>query len=373
VTTADPSVVSLPRDDDGLLRGLAATPRPTGSDAIGAARARVARELESLGFETRELPFDFSAFPGRFATPLFGGAALMLVGIAGHWGSRGQRWIPLLVLVLGGVALLLAGRWIARRGVLVMPLMRERGVNLEAVRPGAAGGARRAQPTVWLCAHLDTKSQPIPTLVRVLGVVLLSLGFAATLLLSIVAAAGTTEPMFWWVAAALVTLAGAVPVVMSVVGTSSPGALDNASGVAAVVEAARGLDASVGVLVTDAEELGLAGARAWAAAAPRDTVVLNCDGVDDDGANTVLLGGRPGAIRDALPAEMERRSFVPGFLTDSVAFADAGLASVTFMRGGWASLARVHSRSDDLAHLRGTGIAPVASLIAATARNLGDR
>ena len=37
----------------------------------------------------------------------------------------------------------------------------------------------------------------------------------------------------------------------------------------------------VGVLVTDAEELGLAGAHAWAAAgAGRGAIVLNCDGVD---------------------------------------------------------------------------------------------
>jgi hypothetical protein len=44
------------------------------------------------------------------------------------------------------------------------------------------------------------------------------------------------------------------------------------------------------------------------------------------------------------------------------------------MRGGWSSRARVHSRSDDLAHLRGTGIASMAALLAATARHLeGER
>jgi hypothetical protein len=35
------------------------------------------------------------------------------------------------------------------------------------------------------------------------------------------------------------------------------------------------------------------------------------------------------------------------------------------------SLLRVHSRRDDLKNLRGTGIAPVAALIAATANELG--
>src|SRR5262245_36424080 len=118
-----------------LLRDLAAAPRPSGTQAIAAARARVARTLEELGFDTRELPFGFSAFPGRFATPLLGVWVASIVGLAGHWGSRGQRWIPLLVLGLGWLTLAFAARWMSRRGVLSLPLMRRRGVNLVATRP----------------------------------------------------------------------------------------------------------------------------------------------------------------------------------------------------------------------------------------------
>jgi hypothetical protein len=349
-----------------LLRDLAASPRPTGSDANAAARALVARELEALGFQTRERPFEFSAFPGRFATPLLGAAMLLLVGVAGHLGARGERWIPLIVVAAGGFIVKLSADWVRRRGVLEIPLLRARGVNLEATR--LAG-----MPHIWLCAHIDTKSQPIPTLVRVAGLVLAALGYNATIVLAIIAAFGRTPHMIWWASAALVTLAGAIPVVMSVVTSRSPGALDNASGVATVVEAARILDdVNIGILITDAEELGLAGALAWASR-PRDAYVLNCDGVDDEGANVVLMGKRPGPIASALPTAAETRGAVPGLLTDASAFADEGIPAVTFMRGGWGSLARVHSRSDDLAHLRGTGIAEVASLMAATARQLGGR
>jgi acetylornithine deacetylase/succinyl-diaminopimelate desuccinylase-like protein len=349
-----------------LLRDLASAPRPTGSDANAAARARVARELESLGFETRELPFEFSAFPGRFATPLLGATMLLIVGLAGHLGSRGERWLPLLLIVVVGLVVKYAAEWVARHGVLAIPVMRARGVNLEAVRPAGA------QPAVWLCAHIDTKSQPVPTLIRVMGLVLCAIGYNATLVLAIIAAFGRTPHLFWWAAAALMTLVGAIPVVMSVVTSRSPGALDNASGVATVVEASRLLGgASVGVLITDAEELGLAGARAWVGQ-PRKTIVLNCDGVDDGGDNVVILGKRPGAIAAAIPSGVRKRKGVPGVLTDAIAFADVGISSVTFMRGGWSSLARVHSSTDDLAHLRGTGVAEVAALMTATIEQLGD-
>ena len=349
-----------------LLRDIAAAPRPTGSDANATARGLVARELEALGYQTRERPFDFSAFPGRFATPLLGAAMLLLVGVAGHLGSRGERWAPLLIIVVGGFVVKLGAEWVRRRGTVAIPLLRRRGVNLEATR--LAG-----MPHVWLCAHIDTKSQPVPSLIRVAGLVLCAVGYNAMIVLAIIAAVGVPLQLMWWAAAALVTLAGAIPVVLSVVTSRSPGALDNASGVATVVQTARLLgDLNIGILITDAEELGLAGARAWASR-PRDAYVLNCDGVDDQGDNVVLLGTRPGPIAPALPQAVRTRKAVPGLLTDATAFADEGIPAVTFMRGGWGSLARVHSRSDDLAHLRGTGIAEVAALMAATARELGGR
>jgi hypothetical protein len=362
--------------DDGLLRDIAATPRPTGSVAIASARSRCARELRALGFQVREHPFEFSSFPGRFATPLVGGAVAAIVGVAGHLGAEGSRFIPLVVVALAGVALFEAGGWLVERGVLVAPVLRERGVNLEATR-------REEMPRVWLCAHLDTKSQPIPTLIRSFGIVLLATGYLMTAGLALLSAAGAPQHSFFWAAAALVTLVGVVPVVLSVVGQRSAGALDNASGVATVIAAARALgdEVNTGVLITDAEELGLAGARAWVGVPQRKgTTVLNCDGVDDDGRVVVMFNG---AMPKALIGAVERASerigvayrpmrMVPGLLTDSVAFASAGLSSVTFSRGSLGSLARVHSSRDDLNNLRGTGIAETARLMAATAREIGE-
>jgi hypothetical protein len=36
-----------------------------------------------MGYEVREIGFEFSGFPGRLATPLFGGVAAAIVGLAG--------------------------------------------------------------------------------------------------------------------------------------------------------------------------------------------------------------------------------------------------------------------------------------------------
>ena len=130
----------------------------------------------------------------------------------------------------------------------------------------------------------------------------------------------------------------------------------------------------MGVLMPSAEELGLAGARAWARqwkGAPG--IALNCDGVDDEGEGegelTIMYTGhRPDDLLDALRRSttlVPRVRRIPlGLLTDSVALADRGWTAVTVSRGSFRSLQRVHSRRDSLAHLTGSGIGGVATLLA---------
>lgn len=346
-------------------------PRPTGSAAIATARERCARELRDLGYVVTEQPFTFSSFPGRFATPLFGLANAALVGIAWMWAHDGRRVAPGALLFFGIAVTVIAARWLTRHGVLSAPLLREGGVNLEAMKTGET-------PRVWLCAHLDSKSQPVPTLIRSVGAVLEATGVLIALVLALAHMNGTAVPESLWALTGAVTLAGAVPVGLSMVGTQSPGALDNASGVATVIAAARRLqdERDVAVLLTDAEEFGLAGARSWS----RDrapVAVLNCDGVDDDGDIVVMRAGRLSArLATALRSVAAPKRAVtigahfPGVITDAVAFADAGLDSVTVSRGTVRSFLRVHSLQDDLGRLRGDGIGPTADFIAATTREL---
>ena len=345
------------------LARLAASPRPTGGAAIDEARVYCAIELRRLGFVVREEPFEYSAFAGRFGAPSFGvllpAAATLAVVVA----NRGSADVPWWAIVI--VALTIAIAIGLARGVLNAPVMRRAGVNIEATR-----GPSPAK--LWLVAHLDSKSQPVPMLVRVAGVVVLGVGLAGVAL-SLLARPSAA------VAALIVAWAGGLPLILSVVGRRSAGALDNASGVAAVLDAAATLSPAlpIGVLITDAEELSLAGARAWARSRTPG-VALNCDSVDDGGPLTAMFTRRrPSRLLAALAAasasskeNLRIRRLLPGILTDSVALADAGWETLTLSRGTLRTLLRIHTSRDNLRSMRGVGIAGAARVLARTASRL---
>jgi hypothetical protein len=345
------------------LARLAASPRPTGGAAIAEARAYCGIELHRLGFAVREESFEFSAFAGRFGAPTFGvllpAAATLAVVVA----NRGAGSIPW--LAIAAVALAIAAAIALARGVVEAPVMRRRGTNLEATRGPS--------PTrLWLVAHLDSKSQPVPMLVRVAGVVVLAAGLVGVgLALLVKPSAAVTALVVSWI--------GGLPLMLSVVGRRSAGALDNASGVAAVLEAAGALSPAlpIGVLITDAEELSLAGARVWARSRTPG-VALNCDSVDDDGPLTAMFTGRRPSRLLGVLSEMSRasgdpvrvRRLLPGILTDSVALADAGWETVTLSRGTLRTLLRIHTSRDNLRTMRGVGIAGAAHVLARTTARL---
>ncbi|HLV26075.1 MAG TPA: M28 family peptidase [Gemmatimonadales bacterium] len=358
-----------------MVAELAREPRAAGGEGEAAARDSCARWLRSLGFQVSEERFTYSALPGRWATPAAAAAMLGLVMLSGHVGYRGYAGAALAVLLAGGLFAAACGVWVARRGVLVLPFMRREGVNLIASR-GAAG-----ELPCWFMAHLDSKSQPVPIAVRAVSIVLLSVAFLLSVVYAAAQVAGAVDGSLW---PYLAILAGvcALPAMLSTVGNRSQGALDNASGVAAVLMAAEALgeERSVGICITSAEELGLAGSRAWisarAADAPR--VVLNVDSLDDSG-DTVLMWSRrkPEAIMEACGrgalscgARLVRRRLIPGILTDGVAVADGGWPVVTVSRGTLRTLLRIHSERDSPELLSGTGVAETAELLAAVADTL---
>lgn len=355
------------------LEALAAHPRPAGGEAEARARAHSARVLRALGYVVREEPFDYSSFPGMWATPLGGLAAAFLLATVTWLAADGRPWAALALLAVTGGALLVATLWLARYGVLRFPWCRARSVNLAAVR--GAG-----EPAVWLMAHLDSKSQPVPMLLRAGGVTVHLLTWVAVLLLVLGQAAGLLRAIpGLWLAVASVGVLAALPVMASVVQGRSPGALDDASGVATVLRAAESLDAGlpVGILLTSAEELGLAGARAWAAGRPPG-IALNVDGVDDTGSAIWMLSGRrpPRLVEAAARASRETgivatpRSLIPGLLVDAVALAESGWEAMTLSRGTVRTLARIHTPADDLAALDGRGVEEAARLLARTAMEI---
>jgi hypothetical protein len=347
------------------LARLGAASRATASREIADARQYCTDILGDVGFAVSEHPFEYSAFAGRWAASVAGLLIPTLATLIVFARHSPAGW-----LAIGGVIfalVMLLGRWSSGKGVLDAPLLRRRGVNLEAVRGGA--------PKVWLVAHLDSKWQPVPMIARVAGVLTLGAGLAG--LVVVVFAAPRAVP---WLLG--VVWLGAVPLILSVVGSRNHGTLDNASGVATVLEAAARVDPSrpMGVLITDAEELALAGARAWAnEGRVQPTVAINCDTVDDVGALVLMFtGSRP----DRLVSALERAAssagegirtlhLIPGILTDSVALAAGGWETLTLSRGTLRTLQRIHTSRDTLATMSGKGIDGAANVLARAVMELG--
>ncbi len=372
--------VGEPRDH---LRELGGEPRPAGSPAEARARGYCAGKLRELGFSIHEQAFLYSAVPGRLATPGTGVIAIALLAAAAHEGAEGRPAGALAILAAGAAVLGATTLWLIRRGVLALPLWRRSGVNLVAVR----GEAVR----VWVVAHLDSKSQPIPIAVR---------GVAISAMLAIWVGAAALALLEWvwqpiggvWAGVASLGVLAGLPIVASVVGSRSSGAVDNASGVAAALTVAELVprDRPLGVLLTGAEELGLAGSRAWVRHARggidgqggsvQPGVAINLDGLDDYGPVRITYSGLAAprrlvqaiyaaAIEERIPALVRR--LPPGVLVDSIPFAEMGWSAVTLSKGGWATIRRVHTPADDLAHLHGDGVVEVAHLVIRSLDRIG--
>ena len=313
--------------------------------------------LRGIGCEVAEHPFEYSTFPGRWGTPLFGAAAVVLMIVAAQEGRAGHGARALAALLIGAAILSACGGWLGRSGVLDLPFARARSTNLVATR-----GA----PTLWLVAHLDSKSQPIPIGVRAIAIIS-CIAFLGVAMGVSIAQLFVSTPSLAWSTLVVAELLAALPVMASVVSARSPGALDDASGVASVLRTVEMLprETAIGVLLTSAEELGLAGARAWAREAPPSSGI-NIDGVDDAGAVRLIYSGRaPRALQARLGASWPAANrLVPGVLMDGVALSDAGWEIVNISKGSWRTVSRIHTPSDDLAHLDGSGVEELAQLLA---------
>jgi hypothetical protein len=346
------------------LEALAATPRPAGSDDEARARAYCAGVLSGAGLAVAEESFSYSELPGRVATPLFGALSAALFAAVGHAGWRGEAGLALGALVIGASIAAMTAWWLARFGVLSLPWIRARSSNLVAIR---------GNPSLWLVAHLDSKSQPIPILVRALGVMGVLVSIVGALVIAIAQLAGQNVRWTWpWITG--LGVLSSLPVAASVVRAHSPGALDDASGVSTVLLVAQTLPPrlALGVVLTSAEELGLAGARAWVRT--RGVAhAINVDGVDDAGdLRLTWTRRRPSELIEQLCTRATEAGvranparLLPGVLLDAVALADAGWQTVTVSRGTLGTVARIHTPRDSLERLNGEGVVLTASIIRA--------
>jgi peptidase M28-like protein len=216
-----------------------------------------------------------------------------------------------------------------------------------------------ARPSVWLIAHYDSKGQPISMAARLSGFLALVIGV-----------------LFWALipsTALGLTVYGLIIVALNRVTNKSPGAVDNASALVAVLMTLDQLprDARVGVIFSDAEEFGLVGARALAgerAALFTDAAIINLDGLDDTGRVTAFMHRR-GPIGEVVAAALEARSWrwLP-VVVDGIALARVSKECVTILKGNLETMRVVHRQEDSADRVRLDGAALVAAGLARVLR-----
>lgn len=336
----------------GLFKRIA-VPRMAGSKSLADVEAAIAERLSAMGYRVAREPFvtsDRSLAAVALAGAGFGWTALLIM--------------PLFLLAMPGWPLFLVGTG-AMALVALLTVGVQRGL-IGPARPGVTTAnivATRGEPVLWLVAHWDSKGQALSLAHRVVAVVALGIG-AVWLLTALTVRLVVVVP--WWVVApgALLAAVGGAALSRAKTSNVSPGAVDNASGVIAALAAAERLRerADVGVLITGAEEYGMAGARAWIAGSPRGNMFLNFDGVDSRGAVRITthargaLRGRSGGslnvrgvVRDHLVAQghdVSQWGLPAGIPVDGVVLASNGMDGVTVSRGDWTTARLVHTACD---------------------------
>ena len=332
-----------------------AVPRLPGSESLRDVEAAIVERLTESGYTVFKDSFTASTSPlvsASVAGAGFGWTALILTPLL-IVGPPGWGWSVALIGVgaFTLISLLAVGSY---RGWVELGTLKVEAVNI---------WAKRDRPAVWLVAHSDSKSQQLSLGGRVLAVALLCAGLA---LMIVALTLRIFTPLPWWFAfpVGFATVLGGGALSRATVSNDSPGAVDNATGVLAALVAADGLRtrSDIGVLITGAEEFGMAGAAAWTSQYGGKGMFLNFDSLDSRGSYRVMIhrtraqdetSGRGREIANALASQLASlgqtvicRSLPPGILVDGVVLARAGMPGVSLSRGDWNTLRVVHTSRD---------------------------
>lgn len=333
-------------------------PRRVGTRGERRAARYVAQHFAALGLTSSRERFAVSQFPAEIGSRIvFAGCALLvLLGAV-----MVNVWPLAAALVWGLAALLVNAPWRVSHFVSERWPPRTASQNVLATLPEEP---ETAPARVVFLAHYDTKSQWLPTGVRV-GLVTAATALCALLaMLGLAAALGFGEPLRllgpWRLAFAVLALITGL--VLNFTGNRSPGALDNGSAVGVLLELARcwrpQADAPIEVVwvATGSEEVELDGARHllrthadWWDDKP--TLIINLESVGT-GAR-VYLAGEPQAV--GLAREAADDLGVPhgslhvlGAGMDHEPFAARGLPAVSLLGDVVRASFALHSSRDDM-------------------------
>jgi hypothetical protein len=357
-----------------MLRHITALAEPRFAGSTGEQRAQdyiTARFLEDE-YRIVEQPFESSLYTME-ALPRIGAALLLSCLVFAFSALRSVPSLAVELSVLVLLALLAATRWSPLHerlhGLKQFGSLRSR--NIIAMHP-----SQDAHLNVLFTAHYDSARHILggPFQSALFGALsLLQAATAALILAATLAALPAGYVLLALVPAGLLTLLAQFTIIRN----DSPGAYDNASGVALLLELARAFATSrpqvnLAFIATGAGEAGRCGAVALmqsemfgAHFPPERSIVINLDGIGSKGPIRVSdRYGLPPSRTGVLVADLCRRVcdrfglearsvWTPaGAALDHIPFAAHGYQAVTLSTAGWNKAFRsAHTRHDTPEHL----------------------
>ena len=344
-----------------------AFPRLVGSTGEAEAQDYIVQQFKASGLDVSWEPFSFTKFPAE-VLPRILSALFVPVVLSVPW--FGERFpIPVCVACLLSLSVsMYCTQWHKRFEGLYNIGKRYYSENIIATN-----GAEQDDnaPTFLFVAHYDSKSQVLPIAVRAIAYGIAIIGLVIlTIAMVINVGWGVWLPnVIVWSIAGITTFC-LLLLQINLTQNHSPGAFDNASGVAVMLEVARGIvergeRKSVTFLAAGAEEYGMCGALRYVQAHTdeydrENTYVINLDGLGvGNGVSVVTRYGIP-PVRttsalislfrtsgESLGIQVSERYLPIGVGLDSIPIASRGFETVTVTAGDVGSAAlRIHSKRD---------------------------
>lgn len=320
------------------------------------------------GFDVEEQAFSVSRFP-LIVLPRLGLGFLCLLVVAAYYVLPLSRLACLGITALTFVLLCVTTRWtqVLERFYDFRVFGQFNSKNIIATKPTVHSHAN-----LIYVAHYDSKSQTLPSYVRSLLFLLVLVAASLCLLAIATSAVFAVQLQDVIYPIGLLCIASLV-LQFNCTHNQSPGAFDNASGVAVLLELARRLSqeelsgCDVSFVATGAEEVGLGGAirllqdemfnRRFD---PRRTFIVNFDGTgakgkilitDSYGIPAIQTGEKLSTLAADICKQLGfncRRSWLPtGALMDHIPFSCHGYQSITISSGGWnKAVLSMHSKKD---------------------------
>jgi len=261
-------------------------PRFVGTEGEGEARKYIKGQFEEAGLDVSEEEVGYA-----LSIKLWTKIGILLQAILLFFTGYYVRVHPVISGVLAIVLLLFligSTRW----SKFIGPI---KGVGPKYSSKNVKGRKNRSKTgkKVVLLAHYDTKSEFLPMRVRITALTISILGGIIFSISTIIASIGIITSTFSlpgsiFLYSGLFLFAVTILLVFNKTGNRSPGVMDNASGVAVMLELARSIswdefqDMDLEFVATTGEEVGLAGARNYLGEHREeledgDTYIINLD------------------------------------------------------------------------------------------------